>query len=217
MAPPKVTAPSGRYFAIPINSVERIADQLVTTGRVEHPYLGIRMVSLNDQTRARLGDQSSQDIPEGDGVLVVEVVPGSPVTRARLQAGDVLVAVNDTPVAEAQDVQAQVEASTIGIDLAIFLLRDGRNQTLTVQPAPASSVQRSLHTQLTSDPAELLRKLHFFYAGINKPKTALPLGYHATKGLYSPIPAKTIECLQPALAALSSRLLAFSGVWHGEW
>ena len=125
----------GIGFAIPISSVERIADQLVTTGRVEHPYLGIRMVGLNDQTRGRLGAQSGQDIPEGDGVLVVEVVPGSPAARAGLQAGDVLVSVNDTPVAEAQDVQDQVEASTIGADLSIALLRDGRNQTLTVQPA----------------------------------------------------------------------------------
>jgi serine protease Do len=125
----------GIGFAIPINSVERIADQLVTTGRVEHPYLGIRMVSLNDQTRDRLEAQSELALPEEDGVLVVEVVPGSPAARAGLQAGDVLVSVNDTPVAEAKDVQNQVEASTIGADLAIALLRDGRNQTLTVQPA----------------------------------------------------------------------------------
>jgi serine protease Do len=125
----------GIGFAIPINSVERIADQLVTTGRVEHPYLGIRMVSLNDQTRDRLEAQSELALPEEDGVLVVEVVPGSPAARAGLQAGDVLVSVNDTPVAEAKDVQNQVEASTIGVDLAIALLRDGRNQTLTVQPA----------------------------------------------------------------------------------
>ncbi|MDA0674409.1 MAG: trypsin-like peptidase domain-containing protein, partial [Cyanobacteria bacterium] len=41
----------GIGFAIPINSVERIAEQLVATGRVDHPYLGIRMVSLNDQTK----------------------------------------------------------------------------------------------------------------------------------------------------------------------
>ena len=73
-----------------------------------------------------------------DSHLLVGSVPlfQLPTARTGLQAGDVLVAVNDTPVAEAQDVQDQVEASTIGTDTLIALLRDGRDQSLTVQPAP---------------------------------------------------------------------------------
>ncbi len=126
----------GIGFAIPINTVERIADQLAATGRVDHPYLGIRMVTLNEQTKANLAQQTDLTIPEGNGVLVVEVMPNSPAARAGLQPGDVLLKVGDTVVEEAQDVQTQVEATQVGEDLAVEFTRDGRNQTLTVQPEP---------------------------------------------------------------------------------
>ena len=132
----------GIGFAIPINSVERIAEQLVATGRVEHPYLGIRMVTLNDQTKASLSQQSNLSLPDGDGVLVVEVVPGSPADRAGLEPGDVLMSVNDAPVATAQAVQDQVEATAIGDDVPVTLSRDGRRQTVTVQPAPLPTGDR---------------------------------------------------------------------------
>ncbi|MEM0979992.1 MAG: HhoA/HhoB/HtrA family serine endopeptidase, partial [Cyanobacteria bacterium P01_H01_bin.58] len=109
----------GIGFAIPINSVERIADQLVTKGRVDHPYLGIRMVGLNAQTRANINQQTDFNIQDETGVLVVEVMANSPAARAGLQPGDVLIEVDGQAVTEAGDVQQLVEASTIGEDLSL--------------------------------------------------------------------------------------------------
>ena len=125
----------GIGFAIPINSVERIAEQLIATGKVEHPFLGIRMVALNAQTRATLNQQTNLNIQEESGILVVEVMPDSPANQAGLQPGDILLNVGGQDVTTAEDVQQRVEASAVGEDLRIQIRRDGRAQTVTVQPA----------------------------------------------------------------------------------
>lgn len=123
----------GIGFAIPINSVNRIAEQLIATGRAEHPYLGIRMVTLNDQVRANLEQQTDLTIPEGEGVLVVEVLPDSPAARAGLEPGDVLVQIAETIVADAEAVQAEVNANAVGTEVPVTVRREGRNETFTVQ------------------------------------------------------------------------------------
>lgn len=124
----------GIGFAIPINSVERIADQLITKGRVDHPFLGIRMVALTPQTKAALNAQTPFDIQDDTGVVVVEVVPNSPAAEAGLKPGDILIEVGGEPVTEATEVQQQVERSEIGNDLLLQIRRNGQTQQLAVQP-----------------------------------------------------------------------------------
>lgn len=124
----------GIGFAIPINSVERIADQLITQGRVDHPYLGIRMVALTPQTKAAVESQTALEIQPDSGVLIVEVMPNSPAARAGLQPGDVVQTVARQPVAEAADIQRLVEASEIGADLPLEVNRNGQVQAIAVQP-----------------------------------------------------------------------------------
>ena len=124
----------GLGFAIPINSVDRIADQLAATGRVEHPYLGIRMAMLTPQNREAISQQLGFNLEETSGVLVVEVVPGSPAAQAGFQTGDVVKSVGGTAVTDAQSVQRQVERSTIGETLPVQVERNGNTETLQVRP-----------------------------------------------------------------------------------
>ena len=126
----------GIGFAIPINSVKRIADQLIATGKVDHPFLGIRMVALDAQTRDSINQQTDLNVQDEDGILIVEVVPNSPARKAGLRPGDVLINVGGQPVTEAEDVQQRVEASGIGEDLPLQIRRNGEVQTITVQPEP---------------------------------------------------------------------------------
>lgn len=125
----------GIGFAIPINAVERIASQLVATGRVEHPFLGIRMVALNAETKASFNAQTNLNIQDENGILIVEVMPSSPASQAGLKSGDIIVAVAGQSVTEVVDVQRLVEASAVGSDLPVEIRRDGDLQTVTVQPA----------------------------------------------------------------------------------
>ena len=126
----------GIGFAIPINSVQRIANQLIATGKVDHPYLGIRMVALDAQTRASINQETNLNVQDDEGILIVDVMPDSPAIKAGLRPGDVLINVAGQPVTEATEVQERVEATEIGEDLPLQIRRNGQIQTITVQPEP---------------------------------------------------------------------------------
>ena len=129
----------GLGFAIPIETAQRIAQQLFTEGKATHPYLGIRMLALDGEGKNRLRETlpamaEELDLHQETGVLVIEVAPESPAAIANIQAGDILKQVGDQPVLSAFDVQDAVERSTIGADLPIDLKRRGKMRQLTVQP-----------------------------------------------------------------------------------
>jgi S1-C subfamily serine protease len=135
----------GLGFAIPIETGQRIAEQLFTNGRVEHPYLGIQMVDLTANLRDKINEDSSKfgfKVSLDEGVLIIEVLPNTPAAQSGLEKGDVIIKVNNTDVRSASDVQEQVEASTIGDSLALEINRNGQTQTIEVRPGtlPAEAV-----------------------------------------------------------------------------
>lgn len=133
----------GIGFAIPINMVQRISEELVSKGTVQHAYLGVQMVTLTPEVRQDINSDpnSGLQVNEEQGVLVVRVVPNSPAARAGIRAGDVIRNVNGQNIAEANDLQNIVEQTSIGSDMQLQLRRDGQDVNLTVQPAalPASN------------------------------------------------------------------------------
>jgi Do/DeqQ family serine protease len=125
----------GLGFAIPIETAKRIAQQIVTKGTADHPFLGIQMVDLTPENRqqlaSRLGDEVK--IPPTTGVLIVRVLPGSPAATAGLRQGDVILQVGGQPVKTATDVQAAVDATEVGTQLDVEVKRDGEQVTVTVK------------------------------------------------------------------------------------
>ncbi len=126
----------GLGFAIPINTVQRISRQLIETGRVEHAYLGIQMVTLSPEMKENInGDPNSPfTVQEEEGVLIAQVMPDSPAAQAGLRAGDVIVGIEDQAVKDGAEVQRVVEQSTVGQNLSLTLRRDGQEQTVNVRP-----------------------------------------------------------------------------------
>ncbi|MEH1816410.1 MAG: HhoA/HhoB/HtrA family serine endopeptidase [Nostoc sp.] len=128
----------GLGFAIPINTVQRIAQQLIATGKVDHPYLGVQMVTLTPENKERIkkvaGDRLN--LTADDGVLLVEIVPRSPASEAGLRVGDVIKSINSQPVTKIEEVQKLVEKSKIGTKLPIEVERNGQIVQVGVQPAP---------------------------------------------------------------------------------
>lgn len=126
----------GLGFAIPINTAKRIADQLIATGRVDHAYLGVQMVTLTPELKQNLNSDPNSPLTVQDdrGVLVVRVVPNSPAAKAGVRAGDVLAKIGQQAVTSSEQVQQIVEATRIGDDLPLELRRNGGVVTVAVKP-----------------------------------------------------------------------------------
>ncbi len=126
----------GLGFAIPIETVWRIADQLFAKGKADHPYLGIQMITLDYNTREKINQDQEFDfnVTQNKGVLIVRVVSNSPAQRAGFQPGDVIQKVGTQSVETAVQVQEQVEASEIGAVLEVEVLRNNQKKIVAVRP-----------------------------------------------------------------------------------
>ena len=126
----------GLGFAIPINTAQQISNQLVTTGKASHPYLGIRMTTLTPELRKQVNSdpEAGITVKEDSGVLVYRVMRGSPAAQAGLLPGDVIQKINGQAVTTADGVQQAVERSSVGGSLQVEFTRNGQTMTLAVRP-----------------------------------------------------------------------------------
>lgn len=126
----------GLGFAIPINRVQFIADQLIANGKVNHPYLGIQMVALTPEMKNEINNNPNSGlmVTEDQGILIVRVMPNSPAAEAGLRAGDVIKKIKDQPMQDANMVQKMVESSEINQELPIEIRRNGQSLTIPVRP-----------------------------------------------------------------------------------
>ena len=112
----------GIGFAVPSNTVARIAAALIADGEVEHAYLGIAT-----------GDTSS-----GDGASIAEVRPGTPAAAAGLREGDVVTEIDGEAVADADELRTLIDARQPGDSIELTIVRDGDEQTIEVELACAA-------------------------------------------------------------------------------
>ena len=126
----------GLGFAIPINTAQRISQQLIAKGKVEHAYLGIQMAELTPELKQNINSDpnSGLTVDQDSGVLVIKVMPNSPAAKAGLRAGDVIHQIDGQAVKSANAVQQAVENSSVGQQMQIGLHRNGQNINLAVRP-----------------------------------------------------------------------------------
>ncbi|MCC5628413.1 trypsin-like peptidase domain-containing protein [Nostoc sphaeroides CHAB 2801] len=123
----------GLGFAIPIETAARIANELFTKGRVEHPFLGIEMADLSPIKKQQINQENQINIQQDAGIVIKGVTDDSPAKRGGLLPGDVIQKVNGKPVKISAQVQRVVESSKVGDILAIEVNRSGKIQTFKVQ------------------------------------------------------------------------------------
>ncbi|MBO0849538.1 MAG: trypsin-like peptidase domain-containing protein [Pseudonocardia sp.] len=110
----------GLGLAVPVNATtRRIVATLLADGRVRRGYLGLV------GTPAPVPASVAQRYERSKGLRLVEVVPGSPAARAGLRAGDLVLSVGREPVQDAQGIQRQLFADSIGVALPVTVLRNG--------------------------------------------------------------------------------------------
>jgi len=126
----------GLGFSIPINTAQRIANQLIAKGKVDHAYLGIQMVTLTPELQKEVNSNpnSGLNIDRDRGVLIVKVVGNSPAAQAGIRAGDIILKIDGKEISDAAAVQQLVEKSGVGNNLAVELSRNGRSLSLNLKP-----------------------------------------------------------------------------------
>ena len=131
----------GIGFAIPINMVKNVMDQLLKFGAVKRGVLGVNIYTLTPDIARSLG------LAKVRGALVSEVVGGSAAEKAGVHAGDVIIAVNGQSVKSNAELRNVIGLLRVGDKVDIGLVRDGNPQRVTAiiaavatPPAVASPV-----------------------------------------------------------------------------
>ena len=118
---------SGVGFAIPVSVVQKVAPALIADGKFDYSYLGIAGQTINHPVAAEkeLADNTL-------GVLVAEVVGSGPAGEAGVQADDIIVAIDDAPVTQFEDLISYLfhEAGP-GSEITLDVLRGDETLTLT--------------------------------------------------------------------------------------
>lgn len=118
----------GLGFAIPVKIAARISQQILKGGQVAHPYLGIRMVSISEQTKTLLQEEADLQIQQDKGVVVVDVLPNSPAEAAELKSGDVIVQIGKTQIETTEQLQQLLQSVTPGDQLTLTLMRENQKR-----------------------------------------------------------------------------------------
>src|SRR6266508_3011534 len=134
-----VAAGQGIGFAIPINMVKRVVDQLVDKGKVVRGWIGVSLQPLSPELAQSLGLDGNQ------GAVVGSTITGSPAAQAGLQQGDVILSYNKIPVEDYRHVQRLVAETAVGKIVTLELLRKKQKVqvSLTIGEVPDTAPRRA--------------------------------------------------------------------------
>lgn len=130
----------GLGFAVPSNMTREISKQLIASGRVMRPWLGIFIIGLEENEEIR------HFFPGVDkGVLVQKIPQDTPAFASELQAGDIIQKVDGVSVSMAKDLQREILSKQIGQSVDLTLVRNGREMKVSVRTGelPNRSVMKA--------------------------------------------------------------------------
>jgi serine protease Do len=116
----------GIGFAIPINLAQTIVAQLKDHGSVTRGWMGVGIQDLTPELAQYYGMKDQK------GVLVTQVFPGDPADKAGIKPRDVITSVDGKPVTTGRELSGAVAGMPVGKDVPVKIVRDGKEQTLTV-------------------------------------------------------------------------------------
>ncbi|MGO9012415.1 MAG: DegQ family serine endoprotease [Bryobacteraceae bacterium] len=119
----------GIGFAIPVNVVRNVTDQILRNGRVIRAYLGVMSEEVTPELAKAFHEK------EVGGALVADVTPDGPASRAGIEKGDIILAVNDKPVADSAQLRMTISLMQPGTEVSVKLLRDGAGREVSARLA----------------------------------------------------------------------------------
>ena len=121
-------------FAIPINDIQGLIKSVLSTGKLQRPYLGVRYVTLTDDYAYQLNltiKRGAYIMPSQDGQP--SIVPGSPAEKAGLKEKDIITKVDGTVINENNSLISLVSRKAVGDSVKLTVVRDGKEQTVVVK------------------------------------------------------------------------------------
>jgi serine protease Do len=135
-----VSAGQGIGFAIPINTVMAVEQELARNGSIRRGWMGVGIQTLTPELAESFGAKGDK------GILVSRVVPRSPADKGGLRGGDIITSFRGKPVSGVKEFQKQVTAAAPGGAVAMDILRGGKRARVEViiaelegQETPAQS------------------------------------------------------------------------------
>jgi len=124
----------GIGFAVPINMAMSIVDQLLEYGEIRRGMLGVRITDLTPDVVEAL------DLTVSNGAVVSSVEPDSPAQKAGIEAGDVIVSVDEHLISSASDLRNTIGLTRAGEEVAIGLVRENRRMDFDVRIGNAGTI-----------------------------------------------------------------------------
>jgi Do/DeqQ family serine protease len=125
----------GIGFAIPVNLVKSVMDQLIKYGQVKRGVLGVNLYPVTADIAKEFG------VSETTGALVAGVAPGSAAERAGVKTGDIITSINGVAKKDPGELRYAIGLLHVGDKVEIGLLRDGKPRTLTAVIAERNDVE----------------------------------------------------------------------------
>ncbi|RUM08379.1 DegQ family serine endoprotease [Rhizobium chutanense] len=126
-----IISPSGGSigigFSVPSELASGVVEQLREYGETRRGWLGVRIQPVTDDIADSLGLDSAK------GALVAGVIKGGPVDDGSIKAGDVILKFDGKTVSEMRDLPRVVAESSVGKEVDVVVLRDGKEQTVKVK------------------------------------------------------------------------------------
>ncbi len=121
----------GIGFAIPINMAKEVLDELIETGRVDHQlpdraWVGVWYLNVTEDIAERL------DLPDTKGIIISDVIQGSPAQEAGLRAMDVVRRIEDVDIHSTEDFANAIVESSPGDEVLLSIIRGGEPMFITV-------------------------------------------------------------------------------------
>jgi len=164
----------GIGFAIPINMVKIIKDQLIKYGKVTRGWLGVVIQNVTEDLAQEFG------LPKPEGALIAQVEKDTPASRAGLKAGDVIIYYNGKKVENVGELRNMVALTKPGTWVNIVVIRNGHKKTFRVKIGELSSA--NTHFVPRGITHKLLKELGFNVQNLT-PDLAEQFGYKIGQGV----------------------------------
>jgi serine protease Do len=185
-----MTGNVGVSFSIPSRMVDQVVDQIIHGGHVTRSYLGVVLQAIDKELAEAL------DLKKQRGLLISDVIKGSPAAKAGLKQGDIILEYNGKKTKQPGKFRTEVGMMTPGTQLDLTILRKNKKGTFKIALEPLDDLQQAT--------AEALQKLGIEVENLT-PELATKLGYPA--GMQGVVISKLRGGSPAALAGLKTGFL----------